>query len=184
MHSDYTASAARMGDAYERYADDIFRFCRSRVKDTEEAEDLMQETFLRTWEYVQSGKSVEELKTFLYRVAEHLIIDHVRRKKSVSLNQLQEQGFDPGHETVDGIQKSIDVERVLLTAEKKNEYRLLVMRYVEGMRPVDIAIQTGLAPNTVAVRLHRALQKLTRKAVSNRKVISRTENTDISKDAA
>lgn len=183
MHIDHKASAARMADAYERHADDIFRFCRSRVKDTDISEDLMQETFLKTWEYVRSGKEIEDLKTFLYRVAEHLIIDHIRRKKSVSLNELQEQGFDPGHETEDGIQKSIDVERVLLTAEKKNEYRLLVMRYVEGMRPVDIAVQTGLAPNTVAVRLHRALRKLTRKVVGSRQTVSRTDSMTVPKES-
>lgn len=168
QQQDHALLASRLADAYELYADDIFRFCRNKVKSNEEAEDLMQESFLRTCQYLQSGKTVEDLKTFLYRVAEHLVIDGFRKKKSLSLNELLEQGFDPGHETVDTMHQSLDVQKFLLTAEKKNEYRLLVMRYVDGLRPVDIALQTGLAPNTVAVRIHRAIQKLTKRVIQKK----------------
>jgi RNA polymerase sigma-70 factor, ECF subfamily len=157
--------AARFTDAYEQYANDILRFCKSKVKDLQEAEDLMQETFFRTWRYMQDGRSIDDLRTFLYRVAENLVIDLSRKKREVSLDELQEQGFDPTHEPIESMQQSMDVETLLASAERKQEFQLLTMRYVKGLRPVDIAHQTGLAPNTVAVRLHRAMRKLMRKFI-------------------
>ncbi len=161
--SDTSHPTGRFEEAYEAHADGIFAYCKGKLHHAAEAEDTMQETFLRTWEYLCEGNTVTDLKSFLYKVAENLVTDFQRKKKSVSLNELQEQGFDPGQETIGSVQQSLDVEKVLLSSEKKNEHRLLVMRYVHGLRPVDIAAQTGLTPNTVSVRLHRAMQRLTDK---------------------
>lgn len=51
-----------------------------RVSDRELAKDLTQETFVKVWEYMVSGKVIEKLKPFLYRVATNLIIDNARKK--------------------------------------------------------------------------------------------------------
>lgn len=162
MHGEqHEALARRFADAYERHADGVYRFCRHKVRGEQEAEDLMQETFLRTWEYLLAGNEIEDLKTFLYRVASNMMIDANRTKKGdVSFERLQEQGFDPGEERMDHVQLRMDAQSALLSVEKKQEYKLLVMRYVHGLRPKDIADRTGLAPNTVAVRLHRAMKRL------------------------
>lgn len=173
MQIDHAALAQRFATAYEQHAEEVFRFCRAKSESTQEAEDFMQDTFLRTWEYLRAGNSIEDLRTFLFKVASNLVIDERRKKKSVSLNDLQDQGFDPSIETIAKIEQSIDVTTILLSAEKKHEYKLLVMRYVEGLRPADIAQQTGLAPNTVAVRLHRAVQKITEKLSRKNKVLAK-----------
>jgi RNA polymerase sigma-70 factor (ECF subfamily) len=161
MQQDHAQIKARLAETYEAHADGIFRYCRSKVKTVEEAEDIMQETFLNTWEYLCSGKEVIDLRTFLYRVAERISIDRYRKKKNLSLTEMEEAGFEVESEPLDSFSQSMEVEHLLLSAEKKQEYRLLVMRYVDGLRPIDIAQKTGLAPNTVSVRLHRALRKLT-----------------------
>jgi RNA polymerase sigma-70 factor (ECF subfamily) len=55
--------------AYDLYADAIFRHCYLRVSDRELAKDLMQETFMKTWEYLASGKDIDDVRPFLYRTA-------------------------------------------------------------------------------------------------------------------
>ena len=72
-------------EAYEAYADAIFRHCYFRLNDRELAKDMMQEAFTRTWEYVQNGNNPTNIRAFIYRVASNLIIDHYRKKKSYSL---------------------------------------------------------------------------------------------------
>lgn len=172
MHPEHESLQARFADAYERYAKDIQRFCMSKGKNKQEAEDLMQETFLRTWKYLLDGNNVDDLKAFLYRVVENMIVDASRRKKELSLDVLQEQGFDPSHEPVDRLSQSIDVQQIILSADKKRDHNLLVMRYVEGLRPVDIATRIGVKPNVVVVQLHRAVQKLMKKFVVRQPVLS------------
>src|SRR3989338_4735544 len=85
--------------AYEAYNDAIFRYCYFRVYDRERARELSQETFMKAWEYLsRTGKKIENLRAFLYKIATNLIIDNSRQKgkKTVSLDQLHEEGFDPG----------------------------------------------------------------------------------------
>ena len=61
-------------NAYDAYADAIYRHCFFRVFSKERAEELAQETFMKTWEYVARGNVIENYKAFLYRVTNNLII--------------------------------------------------------------------------------------------------------------
>ena len=76
--------------AYDKYADAIYRHCFFRVFSKEKAEELTQETFMRTWQYLEDGKEVLNLRAFLYRVANNLIIDHSRKKKEERLDNFHE----------------------------------------------------------------------------------------------
>ena len=151
-------------EAYEAHADAIFRHCFFRVSDHELAKDLMQETFTRTWEYLQNGtNNPVNLRAFLYRVAGNLVIDHYRKKKSYSLEELTERtGFDPSIDHTDHLMNTIDAKRALaLLPQLPDQYRsVLVLRYVDDLSPQEIAAITGESQNTVSVRIHRATQKL------------------------
>ena len=86
----------RFTRAYEEYAGGIRRFCMQQGAEPADAEEFVQEAFLRTWEYLSSGKEVIHLKTFLFQVAQHVMFDEARRrqrKKELSLDALQEAGF-------------------------------------------------------------------------------------------
>jgi RNA polymerase sigma-70 factor (ECF subfamily) len=80
--------------AYDNYADAIYRHCFYRVFSKPLAEELTQDTFMKTWKYLEGGKQVENLRAFLYRVANNLIIDHSRKKKEERLDALLEKSAD------------------------------------------------------------------------------------------
>jgi RNA polymerase sigma-70 factor, ECF subfamily len=150
-------------EAYDAYADAIFRHCYYRLFDRERARDIMQDTFMRAWEYMGKGEKVENIRALLYRIANNLIIDYVRKKKESSLDAMQEEGFDPATDDdmahvgdrLDGAQA---VEALKQLDDSHRE--VLVMRYVNGLEPAEIAKITGESANTVSVRLHRGLRKL------------------------
>jgi RNA polymerase sigma factor (sigma-70 family) len=73
---------------YDELADKLFRHCYFRVFNRERAKDLMQETFMRVWKYCNEGHEVKNLKSFLYKVANNLIIDESRKKKELYLEEL------------------------------------------------------------------------------------------------
>jgi len=147
---------------YDAHVDAIFRHCYFRVFDRERARDLVQETFLKTWEYLAQGRKIENIRAFLYRVATNLIIDGSRRKKEISLEQLSEAGFDPAAEEKEDITALLDWDFLLKKLEDLEPlYReALVMRYVDDMSVKEIAEATGEKQNTISVRLHRAAGKL------------------------
>lgn len=147
---------------YEAQNDAIFRYCYFRVYSREKARDLTQEAFIKAWAYIKEGKEVENLKAFIYRVANNLIIDDVRKKKETSLDALAENGFDPSIGTTASEEQRIDGIILIETLQHLDEeYRDVVyMRYIENLQPREIAEILNESVNAISVRIHRGLKKL------------------------
>ena len=147
---------------YEAYSDAIFRHCYFRIGNRAEAYDLMQETFIRTWDYLTKGQSIDNLRAFLYRVATNLIIDRSRKHREHSLEQLMEGGFQPSALDHEKISSAIDARAALTMINKLDEThrQVIIWRYVEDLRPKEIARLTGESENVISVRLHRAIKQL------------------------
>lgn len=148
--------------AYDNYADAIYRHCFFRVFRRERAEELMQEAFMKTWQYISTGHQVDNIRAFLYRVANNLIIDESRRKKESSLEDLMQNGLDFGRDDRIRLQAHLDANAVIILLENLNErYRkVILMRYIDDLRPEEIAQITGDTSNAVSVCLHRALKQI------------------------
>jgi RNA polymerase sigma-70 factor (ECF subfamily) len=148
--------------AYEELSDAIFRHCYFKIGNRERAKDLMQDTFTKSWQYISGGSTVINLKAFLYRVANNLIIDEYRKKKEMSLNILQEQGFDPGFDDRGKHNNTIDAQFVIKKIKELDEkYRdVVLMRFIDDMSPKDIAEALRESENNVSVRIHRGLKQL------------------------
>ena len=148
--------------AYDELADAIFRHCYYRVYNRETARDLMQETFTRTWEYIANGGKVENPRAFLYRTAHNLIVDASRRKRELSLEALEEEGFNPGYDTRESTENSFAAKEVQQALEQlESKYRVAVsMRYIDGLSPKEIASALGQSENVVSVHIHRGVKQL------------------------
>lgn len=149
-------------ELYERYADAVYRHCYFRVSDKEAAEDIAHETFARMWEYAAEGNQADNPKALLYRIAGNLVIDHYRRKKAVSLEVLQEEGFDPrgsDEESVTGEAEGSEALALLAHLPEKDR-AVVAMRYIDGLSVSEIAKLTDETPNVISVRIHRAVKKL------------------------
>ncbi len=151
--------------AYESYSDAIFRYCYFRVYDRERAKDIVQETFMKTWDYIARGNDIDNIRAFLYKVARNIIIDYTRKKKEDSLEALQESGFNPGVDERANKEIEFDFQAALQAIKSLDEkYREAVtMRYIEGYSPKEIAKMIDETENVISVRIHRGLQQLRKK---------------------
>ncbi len=110
---------------------------------------------------MRSGKQVDMARGFLYRTARNLIIDHYRRKKPVSLDAMFD---DTGNDMADPhnvpIGTEYDKQELLhrLKQLPEQHYEVLVMRFVQELTVSEIAAAYKESPNTVSVRIHRALR--------------------------
>lgn len=149
--------------AYDEHADALFRHCLIRVRDRDAAKDLVQETFSRTWLYLSEGKKVEYIRAFLYRVANNLIVDASRRKKSSSLDAMMEDdGFEPRDEMAKDPADVPAAREALVMLKNLDEiYRTAItMRFIDEMSPREIANALGVSENVVSVRIHRGIERL------------------------
>lgn len=155
-------------ESYEEFSDAIFRYTLFQTSNKEIALDITQDTFIKTWQYLQKGEEVENIRAFLYRVAKNLIIDHRRKKKSSSLDQILEAGVDfteQAHvleEKEDEFDKEQDKQKILKTIDKIDEkYKeILLMRYVEEMSIKEIGEILDKSQNHISVMIHRGVEKL------------------------
>ncbi len=149
--------------AYDQFSDAIFRHCIFRVSDREKAKDLTQTAFVRLWDYMLQEKEIDNMRAFLYRIANNLIIDEYRKRKEVSLDQMRdEEGFDIGFDIRHEAEARDDYAQAQVLLEKlPDKYReALVMRHIDGLSVKEIAHLTKESENVISVRIHRAIEKL------------------------
>ncbi|MBI2099202.1 RNA polymerase sigma factor [Candidatus Uhrbacteria bacterium] len=152
------------GKVYDEYVNRIYRFIYFKVSGEEEARDLVSETFLRAWQYLQEGKQIKQLSSFLYKIARNLVIDHYRKKAMSVLTESELPAAMFGDEGRQGkeIETKHDFGLLLAAMNKmKEEYREVVqLKYIDGLSVGEIADILDKNRGAVRVTLHRASKTL------------------------
>lgn len=155
--------------AYDEYSDALFRHAKLRINNHERALDLVHDTFTKVWSYVRQGYEIKSFRPFLYKVLNNLIIDEYRKKKERSLDALLEQeGVDEGmfddlsENSAEALAATIDGRKAFeLLAEIPDTYReVLILKFVDGLGPKEIAELIEEKENVISVRIHRGLKLL------------------------
>lgn len=148
---------------YEEYADAIFRFCYFKLRDREVALELSQETFARMWSYLTSGQEIQHVRAFSFQVARNAIADYVRKSRPLYAHQMGDSAehlLDPAAEG--GAESHAELSGILecLKGLPERDQEAVTLRYIESLPVSEIAESLGELPNTVSVRIRRALQAL------------------------
>lgn len=154
-------------EAYDAYAEKILRHACLRVSDKSVAEDITSSTFMKAWDYLRNGSKVGHMKGFLYKIANNLIIDHYRTRKSsfVSIDKLDGiEGAEPpsDKDRTAEMDTRLSFENVKIHLNSlPEEYRdVLIYRYIDELEISEIKKLTGKSIANVYVTIHRALKKL------------------------
>lgn len=150
-----------------RYLKPVYGFILRLCGDAPTAEDLTQETFLKCWKSLNSYKTERSFKTWLFTIAHHTTVDALRRKKTLSFSELENEDSDSFVDTLedpaagpdtllDGSETAAEVQRVL--AALPPLYReVLLLHDGEGMTFEEIGRVIKAPMNTVKSRYRRAV---------------------------
>ncbi len=147
--------------AYDAHADAIFRHCYFKTSERELAQDLTQDVFLKAWSYMQQKQKIVNMRAFLYRIADNMVIDWYRKRKATSLDTLVDAGFEPAdvdRKVEEQVEASLAFAKLRELGE--DDQKLITWRFVEDLSPKEIAEIVDQTENVVSVRIHRALKKL------------------------
>lgn len=149
-------------ETYDAYSSDIYRFCLLKVSSREVAEDITQEVFMRFWQGIREGTEFRNARALLYTIARNLVIDWYRKKKETSLDVLEEQGIDFAGDDVKRITEHAEHQEVMRAIETLDgpAKEVLILRFVDGLSPRDIAELSGETANAISVRINRAIKKV------------------------
>ncbi len=159
-------------DAYEilmrRYNRRLFRIARSIVEDDDEAEDVMQDAYVRAYANLRQYAGRAKFSSWLTRIAIHEALARARRRgRVVELGMREEEegaadpmdtlpSREPGpHERAVGKEMRSLLEKAV-SALPPIYRSVFVMREVEGLNVSETAACLGIREETVKVRLHRA----------------------------
>ncbi len=147
----------------------LFRYLRWRGASAEEADDAIQETFLRLHTHLMSGRSQENLRAWLFRVAGNLVRDE-RKSGRRRFSQPLESETTPIDSWAD---PAAGPEQLVLAGESAVRLRAAIHRLPaveqdclalrsQGLRYREIGGILGIGTSTVADVLQRALNTLAR----------------------
>lgn len=141
------------------YYDDVLNFMFLRVGNRQEAEDLTQETFLKLVESIPSYRQDSTLKTYLFSIAKHTLVDSYDKK---SRRQRLMEKIKRNLPFTKYAQNSFKhAELLMLLDHLTNEEReLIILKYYLGFSYKEISEITNLSTSHVGVKLSRAKEKL------------------------
>lgn len=131
-----------------------------KVSDPVLSQDLVQETFLKTWKYLVKGGKIYLMKAFLYHILNDLIVDEYRKTKPISLDLLREKGFEPSVDDVSRLIDKLDGKMALLLIQEipQKYQQVMLLRYVQNLNLQEISDINGQSKNTNAVQIHRGIK--------------------------
>lgn len=159
----------------ERHNSRIFNYINNMVRDSDLANDLFQETFVKAITTIKQGRYNADGKfaSWISRIAHNAVIDHFRQEKTESAVSTDEADYDIlnrrelADDTIEDllIDRSIrDDIRHLVRSLPAEQRQVLVMRYYRNLSFKEIAELTGVSINTALGRMRYAILNLRRTA--------------------
>ena len=142
-----------LGEFYERHARDVWTYSYRVTGNAADADDIVQEAFLRLFRVERLPEGDEELRRYVFRVAGNLIADRWRRR-----TRDERAALTAPDAAISG-ERDLDLVRTF-SALKPRERALLWLAYVEGDSHTDIAESLRLGRDSVKVLLSRARSRL------------------------
>ena len=148
----------------DQYSQSLYWKIRSIVLTHEDADDVLQNTFLKAWKSLPTFQGKAKLSTWLYRIAINESLDFLRRKKAATLssadvdlsvaNRLLADDYFDGDKSQAVLQEAIatlpDVQRTVFT-----------LRYYDEMKYSEMSEILGTSEGSLKASYHIAVQKIT-----------------------
>lgn len=162
MAMSVTGSPDDFNEIVRRYAPPLLRFVRAGVVNLQDAEDIVQETFLRAYTRREQFNPRHSLKCWLFTIAHRCRISFLRRQRTKATDAPTEHQTAPT--PVAALIRQQEVGQLWGRARHlpRNQFTALWLRYREDMEVAQVARVMGLSRVHVRVLLHRARQALAR----------------------
>ena len=149
------------------YADNVYRFILKNLRHEEDARDVVQTAFEKMWRNRQEVNA-QKSKSYLFTVAYHQMIDHIRKVKRIQLREEFNDEIKVQNKPANNLKKILEGALERLSETQRS---LVMLKDYEGYSYEEIGKITGLNESQVKVYLHRARVQLKNYLVKMENVI-------------
>jgi RNA polymerase sigma-70 factor (ECF subfamily) len=174
QHGDIDAFA----EIFESYREMVFAVA-CRLVGSNDADDVVMETYLKAWQAIPNFRRKASLKTWLYRIANNCALDFVRsnKRRQSRVVSIETPEGTPDRNISDPTQpmpdeqiarsELVDEVREALKGVPAEHRAVLLLRYADGMSYGEIAAAVGVSAGTVMSRLLYGKRKLKKVLLEN-----------------
>jgi len=153
------ANNAKVTNWYLKYREDVYKYINSIVLESQLAEDLMQDTFVKAYLKASTFEGRSSVKTWLYSIAYNLTMDFFKKKKTnhkLQNSYIKNQNW---HEILWDIKKWEDNRELIASINRlKESYRqVIILRKLQGYSVKETGEILNWSENKVKVTLSRAI---------------------------
>ena len=134
------------------YADKVYRFIVKNLRNEDDARDVVQTAFEKLWRN-RNEVNAEKSKSYLFTIAYHQMIDHLRKTKRVQLKEKFNEESKIYTRQGENVKKILEEALMRLNETQRS---LVMLKDYEGYSYDEIGEITGLNQSQVKVYLHRA----------------------------
>jgi len=151
-------------ELFERYAPRIYKFSLSYLKNKKDAEELVQDVFLKIWEKREMLDQTKNIKSFIFKIAVNTIYDFIRRKNiENAFNDFAKASFDKATDSTwhtvifEDMQQNLNN---LISQLPEQQQKIFQLSKIEGLTNDEIAANMSLSKRTVENHLYRSISFL------------------------
>ncbi len=158
-------SSSAMDELWRRYQRRLFLFVRRRVATEQDAEDIVQEAFIKVMRYLDRFDDDYRFCTWIYNICQQLVISHYRKQKLEQLPENMPLADDGPIERAEAESLKDRLWQQAASSLSQKQFAVLWLRYVEGMSVQEVAKSLAISGINARVLLHRARLALAKSCV-------------------
>lgn len=159
------------GEVVRLYSETLYRQIRRMVPRHEDADDLLQNTFIKAWHSLENFRYDAKLSTWLYKIAINeavSFLERERRRQNVSIDDQQQQLVNQieADEHIDGDSLALQLREAVARLPEKQRL-VFNMKYYDDMKYEQISEILGTSVGALKTSYHLAVKKIEQFFTSN-----------------
>ncbi|MCK5209720.1 MAG: sigma-70 family RNA polymerase sigma factor [Cyclobacteriaceae bacterium] len=147
-----------------KYQQKIYWHVRKMVIDHDDADDLVQEVFVKVWKHIENFRQDAQLYTWIYRIATNECLNFLRKKKNkffLPIHDVQNELAEKldSSQYIDGDEIQLKLQKALLKLPDKQRL-VFNMKYFDEMKYEEISEITGTTVGSLKANYHHAVKKI------------------------
>lgn len=155
---------AAFGDMIRLYSEPLYRQIRRMVQNHEDADDLLQNTFMKAWQNIENFRGDARLSTWLYKIAINESLSHLekeRKRQGVSLDDEESLivNLIEADKEIDGDELAVQLRKAIAALPEKQRL-VFNMRYYDDMKYEQMSEILGTSVGALKASYHLAVKKI------------------------
>jgi len=151
-----------VAEIYTHFHQSLLAFIKSKIRSTEDAQDILQNVFIKISSNVKNLSDEEKLKSWIFTITRNSVIDYYRTnatKRNVEfVTEIEESIVDEADfDSTKGLDQCVHLMIKLLPEEYRD---IIVDAEINGMRQKDLAEKYGMAYPSMRSRVQRGRERL------------------------